>query len=325
MSWKLAMVVLFAIMTLLVLPGSFAIRPRMAGTKEGFWKLRCFTSMSFLLLTACLFGLELVLFSNWGIIPEYSLVTNRSESVRFWLLISFNLSSCLGRILPPFLADQCGHYNTLLGMCVFTLVSMIGIWLPLGDKSLAALYAVAILNGFGTGSFVALGATTLSTLCSPQDFGKYLGSAYTLVSFATLLGNPASHSILESGGPEAVKLLQQAPPAVLVQWVRGEIWRVCQPLILHAPVLVSQRFGRPRFQIQKGGEHEEPPTLKAAQAVMCGVNCILLTGDEAQRLPRHQLLMGTHQKKQGRKSLDQSLETRKENKLAQVYPSPAYH
>jgi hypothetical protein len=47
--------------------------------------------------------------------------------------------------------------NTILVMNVFTLLIVLTIWLPCGASSVAALFVVIVLMGFGTGSFVPLG------------------------------------------------------------------------------------------------------------------------------------------------------------------------
>lgn len=89
-------------------------------------------------------------------------------------------------------------------MAFLTLVTMLGVWLPVGGSSVVALYVVSVCLGFGTGSFVATSATCLGHLCSPQDAGKYLGSSYTIVSLATLASNPICQAILDAHGEAAL-------------------------------------------------------------------------------------------------------------------------
>lgn len=61
---------------------------------------------------------------------------------------------------------------------------MLAIWLPLGQTSLAALYAVSILFGFGTGSFVSLSAACVGQICGDGVYGRWLGTCYSVVSLA---------------------------------------------------------------------------------------------------------------------------------------------
>jgi len=69
----------------------------------------------------------------------------------------------LGRTLPPWLSDRLfGPLNAILAMNVFTLLTVLAIWLPLGASSIAALFVVVVLMGIGTGSFVPLGGRASS-------------------------------------------------------------------------------------------------------------------------------------------------------------------
>lgn len=64
----------------------------------------------------------------------------------------------LGRTLPPWLSDRLlGPLNATVLMNMFTLLSVLAVWLPLGASSTEALFVVMVLMGIGTGSFVPLG------------------------------------------------------------------------------------------------------------------------------------------------------------------------
>ena len=106
------------------------------------------------------------------------------------------------------MADRWGAINATSVMTTFTLASMLIIWLPFGDRSVAALYTVGACLGFGTGSFVPMAATCLGRLSEARDSGKVLGAAYTVTSIATLTSNPISQAVLASAGAKAVVGLQ---------------------------------------------------------------------------------------------------------------------
>jgi dipeptide/tripeptide permease len=110
----------------------------------------------------------------------------------------------LGRTVPPWLSDRVlGPLNATIAMNVFTLAVVLVLWLPLGASSVTALFVVVVLMGIGTGSFVPLGGkwcplvaskgqctdmqpkvSCINALCRPENMGTWLGSAYSLVSFA---------------------------------------------------------------------------------------------------------------------------------------------
>lgn len=78
----------------------------------------------------------------------------------------------------------------LLLMAVFTLASMLFIWLPFGLNSLVALYIFVFLYGFGTGSFVSLSMGCVGQLCRGNDFARWIGAMDSVVSIAYGLFHP---------------------------------------------------------------------------------------------------------------------------------------
>ena len=150
------------------------------------------------LFTVAVFGFEVVLFGALGILPTYAtLTTSFSPDTGFYLIAILNGVSCLGRILPGYVADKVGRFNTLAIMIVFTLVFMLALWLPLGSTSLPALYAFSALFGFGTGSWMALTPACIGQLCRADEFGRYYGSIYFVASLATLICIPISGELVE--------------------------------------------------------------------------------------------------------------------------------
>lgn len=171
--------------------------------KKAMISLTIFGDQRFTFFTMAVFGFEVVLFGALGILPTYAtLTTNFSPETGFYLIAILNGVSCLGRILPGYVADKIGRFNTLLIMIVFTLIFMLVLWLPWGHKSLPALYVFAALFGFGTGSWMALTPACLGQLCRAEEFGRYYGSMYFIASLATLVCIPISGQLVEVVGPQ---------------------------------------------------------------------------------------------------------------------------
>lgn len=168
--------------------------------------LAIFGDLRFSLLTVSVFGFEVVLFSALGILPTYATLVNPrypAETTGFYLIAILNGASCLGRLGPGWLADRAGRFNMLLLMTVFTLLWMLALWLPLGQRSRGALYAFAALFGFGTGGWMALTPACVGQLCRADEFGRYYGTMYFVASLATLVCIPVSGELVESVGPMA--------------------------------------------------------------------------------------------------------------------------
>lgn len=171
--------------------------------KKAIISLGIFGDLRFSLFTVSVFGFEVVLFGALGILPTYAtLSTDFPADTGFYLIAILNGVSCLGRIIPGYAADKIGRFNTLLIMIIFTLVFMLVLWLPLGNKSLPALYCFTAFFGFGTGSWMALTPACLGQLCRADEFGRYYGSMYFIASLATLVCIPISGELVETVGPQ---------------------------------------------------------------------------------------------------------------------------
>ncbi|KAH4230341.1 hypothetical protein HBI06_087610 [Parastagonospora nodorum] len=181
------------------------IPPSTATKKKAIVSLSIYADLRLSLFTLSVFGLEVVLFGALGILPTYTtLSTNFSPETSFYLIAVLNGLSCLGRLLPGYVADKIGRFNMLFIMIIFTLIFMLALWLPLGTTSLTALYCFAALFGFGTGSWTALTPACVGQLCRAEEFGRYYGSMYFIASLATLVCIPISGELVQTVGPQAM-------------------------------------------------------------------------------------------------------------------------
>jgi MFS family permease len=181
------------------------IRPSLGNKRRSIISLSILGDLRFSFLTISVFGFEIVLFGTLGILPTYAtLSTTFPPNTGFYLIAILNGFSSLGRLLPGYVADKIGRFNALLIMIVFTWLWMMILWLPLGDKSLAAMYAFAALFGFGTGSWMAITAACIGQLCRAEEFGRYYGTLYFVASLATLICIPLSGELVERIGPQAM-------------------------------------------------------------------------------------------------------------------------
>ncbi len=179
------------------------IPPTAAAKNRAIISWSIYLDLRLSLFTLAVFGFEVVLFGALGILPTYAtLSTNFPAATGFNLISVLNGVSCAGRILPGYVADKIGRFNTLLIMIVFTLVWMLALWLPLGTSSIAALYCFAGLFGFGTRSWMALTPACVGQLCRADEFGRYYGSMYFIASLATLVCIPISGELVQMVGPQ---------------------------------------------------------------------------------------------------------------------------
>jgi MFS family permease len=179
--------------------------PSPAAKKKALVSLSIFSNLPYALFTVCTFCFELVLFGGIGILPTYVTMSGDFPAdTGFYLISVLNGVAFIGRILPGILADRVGRFNTLVILMVFTLLSMLLLWLPFGHKSLPALYAFAVLFGFGTGGIFGLAPACMGQMCKAHEFGRHLGTMYSMVSFATLVGIPMSGMLAQQVGLQAM-------------------------------------------------------------------------------------------------------------------------
>ncbi|TID22810.1 MFS general substrate transporter [Venturia nashicola] len=186
-------------------PANFLMKARLPpapdAKKKSIISPSIFGDMRFTLLALSVFGFEIVLFGSLGILPTYaSLATNYPKDTGFYLISTMNGVSCLGRLIPGYISDKIGRFNTLLIFIFTTLIFMLALWLPLGTKSLPALYIFAALFGFGTGCWMALTPACIGQLCRAEEFGRYYGTLYFIASLATLVCVPVSGELISVVG-----------------------------------------------------------------------------------------------------------------------------
>lgn len=206
-SWSVRILGFISVFNLIL--GNILIKPRIlpspTAKDKSIISLSIFGDLRLSLLTISIFGLEVVLFSTLGLLPTYAtLQPHYPPDTGFYLIAVLNGVSCLGRLGPGYFSDKIGRFNTLFVMIIFTLVWMLVLWLPLGDRSLGALYAFAAFFGFGTGSWMALVPACIGQLCKAEEFGRYYGSVYFIASLATLVCIPISGELVEAWGSRAM-------------------------------------------------------------------------------------------------------------------------
>ncbi|KAB5513052.1 major facilitator superfamily domain-containing protein [Coniochaeta sp. 2T2.1] len=203
LSWKNAIIVLSAILFCLLGLGNLLIKAPNVEMNDAKMDLSCFRSSKFWLLCYAVFAVyELVLFILWGSIPALSISTGLGD--QYYLVVTYNIGSLIGRSIPPWLADLWfGPLNTTIMMNGLTCLIVLAMWLPYGDSSVAALFSIVGLLGIGTGSFVPLSSACIFAHCEPERSGTWFGSIYAVTSLAVLIGNPIMMAILERYGIKA--------------------------------------------------------------------------------------------------------------------------
>jgi MFS family permease len=158
---------------------------------------RIFSHPEFAITVAGVFLLEWALFVPLAYICSYATAQGFPTSMSYNILIFLNVGSVFGRILPGYIADRMGRYNTNIIVIFFAILSIYGVWWPLGSTA-GGLTAFALLFGFASGSNISLAPVCLGELCRTEEYGRYYATCFTVVSFGCLTGIPIAGRLISS-------------------------------------------------------------------------------------------------------------------------------
>ncbi len=180
-AWSVRLLALIFLILLVI--ANLLIRTRLPPKIGGnVWPdFRIFGNVTFALTTAGIFLLEWGLFVPLSYISSYALANGVSLAFSYQLLAVLNAGSVFGRIIPGYIADKLGRFNTMIISLLLCLVSVLGIWQNVGGN-IAGLCVFAVLFGFASGSNISLTPVCVGQLCEPEVFGRWYGTCYTVVS-----------------------------------------------------------------------------------------------------------------------------------------------
>lgn len=164
--------------------------------------IRAFRAPRLCFLSAAVFAFEFIIFGCAALLPTYVRYAGLPTDIQFYSLTVLNSMSLMGRILPGFAADLVGRFNILLSLVVVTLLVMAAVWLPIGSRDEATLYAVVAIFGFGSGGWISLAPVCAGQLCRTEEYGRFYGSVYCVAAFGVLLTVPIGGELLQATTPQ---------------------------------------------------------------------------------------------------------------------------
>jgi MFS family permease len=127
-------------------------------------------------------------------IVQYAEGYHISQTLAFGVLSIMNAGSVFGRIVPSIMADRVGRFNTLVPSTALMAIFTLALWFHAHD--VATIITYSVLYGFFSGSWFALQSSCIAQISKMEKIGVRMGMAYSLVSFATLVGEPIAGAIL---------------------------------------------------------------------------------------------------------------------------------
>ncbi|KAH7233724.1 MFS monocarboxylate transporter-like protein [Fusarium tricinctum] len=190
----------FALITLLCFMGSLPLlKTRLpANTASRVvlnWK--GFRDVRFTITMSAIFILDWAVLVPPAYITTYASFHGHNE-IATNILAILNSASTFGRGLPGFVADKFGRFNVMIACSILSALSIFGLWLHAGSNA-PILLSFAVAYGLFSGSAYSLTPVCVAQLCRTEEYATRYGTAYGVVSFATLAGVPISGNILGTG------------------------------------------------------------------------------------------------------------------------------
>ncbi|KAL3496519.1 major facilitator superfamily domain-containing protein [Aspergillus germanicus] len=135
-------------------------------------------------------------------LPLYTDSLGMKSSVGAGVVVAFNFSSALGRLMCGFCSDALGPLNTLFLSLTLSAVSMLVLW-PVSN-SIGPLIAFVIINGMSNGGFFSTMPTVVGNVFGSARVSVAMGMIVTGWAGGYLLGAPiAGYTLDASGGEES--------------------------------------------------------------------------------------------------------------------------
>ncbi|KAJ5087548.1 hypothetical protein N7456_011164 [Penicillium angulare] len=181
------------------------VRTRLPPTKAGAsLDFKALGDIKYASASLGVFLVEFAVFVPITYISSYALDSGFSEKMSYAVLIFLNLGAVFGRFIPGILADKIGRFNVMVLNCLMCSLLTLILWLVSDLKvhphSLAILITYAVFFGFFCGAAISVAPVCISQVCEIQDYGKRVGTTWTLVSFGTLVAIPIAGAIKQSTG-----------------------------------------------------------------------------------------------------------------------------
>ncbi|KAJ5035374.1 uncharacterized protein L3040_007845 [Drepanopeziza brunnea f. sp. 'multigermtubi'] len=145
------------------------------------------------------------LFAPWNYLPSMALSHGFSNNLAVYTIVVLNAASIFGRILPAWLADRFGRFNSVSLIAFTTALSLLAFWLPTeaaADSSHAQIFAFSAVYGFASGAFISVMMPCAADLGPVATLGQRFGTYQAVVGLASLTSLPIQGALipLDRGG-----------------------------------------------------------------------------------------------------------------------------
>ncbi|KAF3026176.1 hypothetical protein E8E15_008313 [Penicillium rubens] len=195
----------------LYLGGVRFVRTRLPFKKAGpSLDFRALRDIKYASATLSVFLVEFAVFIPITYITSYTLHAGFDEQMSYAVLVFLNLGAVFGRFLPGLVADRLGRFNVMIMSSFICSLFTLTLWLSadlVEPHSLGMVISYAVLFGFWSGTAISLAPVCISQVCEIQDYGKRVGTTWTIVSVGTLIAIPIAGAIQQHNNGEYYGLI----------------------------------------------------------------------------------------------------------------------
>ncbi|KAI0870144.1 monocarboxylate permease-like protein [Hypoxylon argillaceum] len=187
----------FIILALLIV-SCLGIKERLPPRRNKFFLPRALTEITYALIIASGFIVNLGIYTPYFFLPEYALSRGIDPLFSTYLVAILNGSSFFGRIILGFISDRAGRLNTF-GAAATVSAILLFVWTHCTTK--AAIIVFAVFYGFFSGGVSSCFSTSLaSSAKNPSNTGTYIGQGSAIGALAILIGPPVNGAFLARYG-----------------------------------------------------------------------------------------------------------------------------
>lgn len=152
-----------------------------------FLDFSLFRDIRFVSLIVGVFLSEMMSMTILTYLASCALLFGVPQQKSYLLITVVNLFGIPSRIITGVIADKYGRFNVMVLTSLFSLVFILGIFLPAKGR-LPILYAFAALFGCSNSAVLSLIGACVGQICPAVQFGKYYGLLYFCLAFLNLVG-----------------------------------------------------------------------------------------------------------------------------------------
>ncbi|KAM5538781.1 hypothetical protein V8D89_007503 [Ganoderma adspersum] len=213
---RVSAIICFVFCTTATITVTSGIPPEKASANRAapWFDLRALKDPKFSLLVLGSCFMAFGLFTPFCYLVSYASDQGVPSRTAFYVLAVLNAASVLGRIAPAHFADAFGRFALLVPCAFLAGLSTALLW-P-AAHSLAPLLAYAALYGLFSGAFNALIVPCIAQISDIREIGMRIGLLYSIISFPSLVGNPAAGALLTVGHGSYTGLILMSGTSIMV-------------------------------------------------------------------------------------------------------------